>query len=155
VPKRCTLSNVINKCCTLSDFIFLYGFLVLLRQEIARGSPPGTTTEVQIVGFPFAENWFVSSGKGVSPIDRWHRGLEEKGACDIICGAKDALGLAVLRRGVGARHVERDAIGEEESASGGVVKLSAIVTLHGFDGATKLGANIGKEVRKGGESLRL
>jgi hypothetical protein len=79
--------------------------------------------------------------------------LEEKGACDIICGAKHALGLAVLRRGVGARHAKRDAIGEKESARG-VVELSAIVTLHGFDGATKLGANIGKEVRKGGESIR-
>jgi hypothetical protein len=27
---------------------------------IARGSLPGTTTEVQRVGFPFAEIWFVS-----------------------------------------------------------------------------------------------
>jgi hypothetical protein len=79
--------------------------------------------------------------------------LEEKGACDIICGAKHALSLSILRRGVGARHAERDAIGEKESARG-VVELSAIVTLHGFDGATKLGANIGKEVRKGGESIR-
>jgi hypothetical protein len=38
----------------------LYGFLVLLRQGIARGRPPGTTTEVLRVGFPFAENRFVS-----------------------------------------------------------------------------------------------
>jgi hypothetical protein len=38
----------------------LYGFLVLLRQGIARGSPPGTTTEVQRVGFLFMENRFVS-----------------------------------------------------------------------------------------------
>jgi hypothetical protein len=41
-------------------FISLYGFLVLLRQGIARGSPPGTTTEVQRVGFPSAEIRFVS-----------------------------------------------------------------------------------------------
>jgi hypothetical protein len=34
MPKRCTLINVINKCCTLSIFLFLYGFLVLLRQGL-------------------------------------------------------------------------------------------------------------------------
>jgi hypothetical protein len=33
-----------------------------MRQRIARGSPPGTTTEVQRAGFPFAENRFVSVG---------------------------------------------------------------------------------------------
>jgi hypothetical protein len=59
VPKRCALINVINKCCTLFVF-FLYGFLVFLRQGIPRGSPPGTTTEVQRVGFPSAEIRFVS-----------------------------------------------------------------------------------------------
>jgi hypothetical protein len=31
---------------------------------IARGCPPGTTTEVQGVGFPPAEIWFVSVGTG-------------------------------------------------------------------------------------------
>jgi hypothetical protein len=61
VPKRCTLINVINKCCTLFVF-FLYGLLVLLRQGIARGSPPGTTTEVQRVGILFGKNLFVSVG---------------------------------------------------------------------------------------------
>jgi hypothetical protein len=54
--------NVINKCCTLSAFTFLYGFLALLRQGIAHGSPPGTTTEVQRVVFPSAENRFISVG---------------------------------------------------------------------------------------------
>jgi hypothetical protein len=61
VPKRCTLINVINKCCTLFVFV-LYGFLVFLRQGIARGSPPGTTTEVQRVGFPSTEIRFVLVG---------------------------------------------------------------------------------------------
>jgi hypothetical protein len=60
VPKRCTLINVINKYCTLFVF-FLYGLLVLLRQWIARGSPLGTTTEVQRVGIPFGKNRFVSA----------------------------------------------------------------------------------------------
>jgi hypothetical protein len=40
-----------------------YGFLVLLRQGIARGSSPGTTTEVQRIGFPLAENQFVLEDK--------------------------------------------------------------------------------------------
>jgi hypothetical protein len=59
--ERCTLIIVINKCCTLFVFI-LYGFLVFLRQGIARGSPPGTTTKVQRVGFLSMEIRFVSVG---------------------------------------------------------------------------------------------
>jgi hypothetical protein len=50
VPKRCTLINVINKCCTLTSF-FLYGFLVLLTQGIARGSPPGLPPRCKESGF--------------------------------------------------------------------------------------------------------
>jgi hypothetical protein len=61
VPTRCTPINVINKCCTLFVSYFVW-FLVLLSQGIARGSPPGTTTEVLRVGFPFAEIGFVSVG---------------------------------------------------------------------------------------------
>jgi hypothetical protein len=37
-------------------FIFLYGFFGIAETGIARGSPPGTTTEVQRVGFLSAEN---------------------------------------------------------------------------------------------------
>jgi hypothetical protein len=33
----------------------------IAETEIVRGSPPGTTTEVQRVGFPSAENRFVST----------------------------------------------------------------------------------------------
>jgi hypothetical protein len=42
-------------CFILSAWIF-----GIVETGIARGSPPGTTTEVQRVGFPFAENRFVS-----------------------------------------------------------------------------------------------
>jgi hypothetical protein len=59
VPKRCTLINVINKCCTLSALasVWIFG---IAETGVARGSPPGTTTEVQRVRFPPAEIWFVS-----------------------------------------------------------------------------------------------
>jgi hypothetical protein len=61
VPKRSTLSNVINKCCTLSVSFYLSVWIFGIAETgIARGSPPGTTTEVQRVGFPAAEIRFVS-----------------------------------------------------------------------------------------------
>jgi hypothetical protein len=44
-------------CFILSVWIF-----GIAEIGIALGSPPGTTTEVQRVGFPSAENRFVSSG---------------------------------------------------------------------------------------------
>jgi hypothetical protein len=42
-------------CLSLSVWIF-----GIAEIGIARGSPPGTTTEVQRVGFPSAENRFIS-----------------------------------------------------------------------------------------------
>jgi hypothetical protein len=53
--------NVINKCCTLSVLFYLSVWMFGIAETgIARGSPPGTTTEVQRVGFPSAEIRFVS-----------------------------------------------------------------------------------------------
>jgi hypothetical protein len=40
-------------------FVWIFG---IAETRIARGSPLGTTTEVQRVGFPSAENWFISVG---------------------------------------------------------------------------------------------
>jgi hypothetical protein len=59
VPKRSTLINVINKCCTLSVFnsVWIFGIAEI---GVARCSPTGTTTEVQRVGFPLAGIRFVS-----------------------------------------------------------------------------------------------
>jgi hypothetical protein len=61
VPKSCTLINVLNKCCTLSVFVSVWIFGIA-ETGVARGSPPGTSTEVQRVGFPSAEIRFVSVG---------------------------------------------------------------------------------------------
>jgi hypothetical protein len=45
----------------LYSICFLYvWFLGISKTGVARGSPPGTTTEVQRVGFPSAEIRFVS-----------------------------------------------------------------------------------------------
>jgi hypothetical protein len=63
VPRRCTLINVRNKCCTLSALFYLFVWMFGIAETgIARGSPRGTTTEVQKVEFPSAEIWFVSVG---------------------------------------------------------------------------------------------
>jgi hypothetical protein len=53
--------NEINKCCTPSVSFYLSVWIFGIAETgIARGSPPGTTTEVQRVGFPAAEIRFVS-----------------------------------------------------------------------------------------------
>jgi hypothetical protein len=44
---------------------------------------------------------------------------------------------------------------EEESAGGGVINLASIITLDAPDGAAKLRGHKGKEVREGGEGVRL
>jgi hypothetical protein len=51
---------------------------------------------------------------------------------------KDALDITVLWRSVGTRHSWKYPFGDEECTRGGVIELTAIVALDGFDGATKL-----------------
>ena len=56
---------------------------------------------------------------------------------------------------MGAGHAQTNAIGEEEDARAGVIKLPAIVTLKALHTGVKLCAHIGKEIRQGGEGIRL
>jgi hypothetical protein len=66
-----------------------------------------------------------------------------------------ALDLAVLRGSVGIRHPKLDVVREEESAVGGVMKFTSIITLDAPDGATKLYEHKGKEVGEGGKGVGL
>jgi hypothetical protein len=91
--------------------------------------------------------------KALNPVVGWKRCLEQQGAHDIVGGANHALGLAILRGGVGARHPKLNTMGQEEGARG-VIKLSSVIALDTADGVTKLHENVGKEVREGGESVR-
>jgi hypothetical protein len=95
------------------------------------------------------------SVEALSPKASWERSLEKEGAHDVVRGTNHALGLAVLRGGVWARHAQLDTMGEEESARSGVVELTAIVTLNGLDGEAELSRHPSEEVEKGGESVRL
>jgi hypothetical protein len=74
---------------------------------------------------------------------------------DIISGTNYALSLAVLWGSVGTQHPKLDAVREEESAGGGVIKLISIITLDAPDGAAKLRGHKGEEVEEGGEGVRL
>jgi hypothetical protein len=110
-------------------------------------------------------SWGGSGGKSVEqvgggvetlrPEASRKRGLEQKGAHDIISGANHALSLAVLRGGVGTRHAQLDTAREEERAGGGVIKLTPVVTLDGLNGEAELSGHPGEEVGDRGERLRL
>ena len=56
------------------------------------------------------------------------------------------LSFTVLGGSIGARHAKVDAIGEEERAGAGVIKLLAVVALNCLDGSAKLSTHIGKEI---------
>jgi hypothetical protein len=70
-------------------------------------------------------------------------------------GTNHALHLAILWGHVGTRHPKLDTMREEESAGGGVVKLTSIVALDTPDGTIKLCRHISEKVRKSGEHVRL
>jgi hypothetical protein len=85
----------------------------------------------------------------------WKGSLKQQGAHDIVGGMNHALGLTVLQGSVGTRHPKLDAVREEESVGGGVIKLTTIIALDAPDGVDKLRGHKGKEVGGGGEGVRL
>jgi hypothetical protein len=82
------------------------------------------------------------------PGTSWNRSLKKQGAQHITNGAEDAFGFTVLLRSVGTRHPQKYPFGGEECMRGGVIELTAIVALDGFDGAAKLCGNISKKLTK-------
>lgn len=66
---------------------------------------------------------------------------------DIVCGTDDVLSFTVLGRGGGTMHAKKSAMGEE-GASGGIVKLTPIITLHVFNGAAKLRGDMQKRMKE-------
>ena len=80
------------------------------------------------------------------PVGGWKGGLKQKAAHNIVERTNEALSLTVLRRGVGTGHAEVYAVGEEERARAGVVKLLAVVALDCLDGGVELGTHISKEI---------
>ena len=54
--------------------------------------------------------------KGLHPKRRGEVGLEDEGTHDVICGAEESFGLAILRGGVRTRKTVGDAVGGQEGA---------------------------------------
>ena len=92
--------------------------------------------------------------EALSPEARGQRGLDQKGAHDIVRRANHPLSLAVLRRGIRTRHTQLNTPKEEEKTEGGVIELTPVVTLDGLNGEAELSRHPDKEV-EGGKSLRL
>jgi hypothetical protein len=82
------------------------------------------------------------------PVASRNRRLKKQGTQHIIDGANDVFGFTVLRRSVGTRHPQNDPVGGEECVRGGVIELTAIVALDGFDGAAKLCGDISEKCDK-------
>jgi hypothetical protein len=80
------------------------------------------------------------------PVARRNRSLKEQGAQHIVNGVKDALDFTILRGSVLTRHPQNHPVGGKECAKGGVVELTTIVALDGFDGVAKLCGYISKKI---------
>src|SRR6185312_5160245 len=93
--------------------------------------------------------------EALSPEALGQRGLDQKGAHDVVRRANHPLSLAVLRRGIRTRHPQLNTPREEERTGGGDVELPPVVTLDGLNGEAELSGHLGKEVEEGGEGLRL
>jgi hypothetical protein len=86
-----------------------------------------------------------SSVECLDPVVSRHRGLNHQRVEHIIGGVKRTLGSTILWRDVCALYPQDDLTRGQECTGGGIVELTTIVTLDGFDGATKLCENKGKK----------
>lgn len=93
--------------------------------------------------------------EGLNPVRNRKGGLKLEGANEIGDGANHVFGLAVLRRGVGLGHPQLHVAREEEGIRHGVVELPPVVTLNSSNGATETSQHPSKDVREGGECVRL
>jgi hypothetical protein len=82
------------------------------------------------------------------PVASRHRSLKKLGTQHIIDGAEDALSFTVMRRCIWTRHPQKYPFGGEECVRGGVIDLTAIVALDGFDGVAKLCGDMSKKCDK-------
>ena len=87
------------------------------------------------------------SAEGGCPKPGGNASLKKKRANDIIDGSNDAFGFTMLRRGVWTGHAQVNAVGEEEDAQTGVVKLCSIVALNTLHNNIELGAHISEKIR--------
>jgi hypothetical protein len=69
--------------------------------------------------------------------------VNEKGSYGVINSAKHALSLSVLRGSVWAGQACDNAMLIQKSEECVIDKLSAVVSLEGFNGKAKLSANVG------------
>jgi hypothetical protein len=75
-----------------------------------------------------------------------HRSLKQQRAEHIIDGSKRTSGFTVLRRGVWVGHPQDNPTRGKECTGGGIVEFMTVVTLDGFDGASKLRGNKDKKI---------
>ena len=89
--------------------------------------------------------------EALSPEARGQRGLDQKGAHDVVRRANHPLSLAVLRKGVRTRHTQLNTPREEEGTGGGVIELTPVVTLDGLNSEAELSGHPSKEVEEVGK----
>jgi hypothetical protein len=93
--------------------------------------------------------------KVFGPVASRKESMEQQGAYDIIDGTNHVLSLTVMWEHVGTRHLKLDTVRKEEGASGGVIKLTSIITLDTLNGTTKLRGYISEKMTNSGERVRL
>jgi hypothetical protein len=76
------------------------------------------------------------------PVASQNRNMKKHGTHHIIDGVKHAFNFTVPRRSVWIKHPQKYPFGGKECVRGGIIELTAIVTLDDFDGATKLCGDI-------------
>ena len=88
--------------------------------------------------------------EALSPEAQGQRGLDQKGAHNVVRRANHPLSLAVLR-GIRTKHTQLNTPREEEGTGGGVIELTPVVALDGLNGEAELSGHPGKEVEEGGK----
>jgi hypothetical protein len=94
-------------------------------------------------------------GEGVGPESGRDVCVEKEGADTVVEGAENALGAAVLLRGIWTGETENSAVRGKKGANGDVIELLAVVGLEGMNRTTELSGHVSIEGNESGGDVGL
>lgn len=106
------------------------------------------------IGFRRADIEKICSGvESLCPVLGWHGGLKKKGTNNIIDSTKRTFSFAILRRGVGTRKTEKNAMVKKEGVIFNIIKFTTIITLYEANREKEVHRNISLKIEKEGVNV--
>ena len=106
------------------------------------------------IGFGRTDIEKICSGvESLSPVLGWHGRLKKKGTDNIIDSTKRTFSFAILRRSVGTRKTEKNAMVKKEGAIFNIIEFTTIITLDEANREKEVYRDVSLKIEKEGVNV--